>query len=69
MAVEAIKVDETLLVESDYTSAALKMAMAVEEWWKRSEENCQRLSTFSRVLAVHLGTCYASSAPWCLFCI
>ena len=57
---EAIKVDEALLVQSEYTSAALKTAMALEEWWKKSEESYQHLSTFSPVLTVRLGACFAS---------
>ena len=59
-AVEALKLEEMFQVESNYTSTALKTSLALEEWWKRSKSNYQRLSSFSLVLSVRLGACFAS---------
>ena len=45
-------------VESEYTSAALKTALALEEWWKESPANREKLFSFAHVLVVCLRACF-----------
>ena len=51
-AVEAVQKDEVFKVESEYTSAALKTSVALQEWWKQSEANHMKLSSFAHILIV-----------------
>ena len=50
--------DEMLQVESEYTSAAIKTALALETWWKQSTANFKRLSLFAHILIVRLNACF-----------
>lgn len=58
MAVEAVQKDEVFKVESEYTSAALKTSVALQEWWKQSEANHMKLSSFAHILIVRLRACF-----------
>ena len=58
-AVEKVKEDELFKVESEYTSAALKTAQALEDWWKKSPSNLELMQEFSRILYVRLNACFA----------
>lgn len=56
-AVEALLAEEMFEVESDYTSAALKTAVAVREW-ARQAANRDQLCSFAHVLIVRLNACF-----------
>lgn len=56
--VEAVRLDEMFEVESEYTSAALKTALALEEWWKESPANREKLFSFAHILVVRLRACF-----------
>ena len=43
----------------EYTSAALKTAQALEDWWKKSPSNLRVMQEFFRILYVHLNACFA----------
>ena len=58
-AVEKVKEEELFKVESGYTSAAVKTAQALEDWWKKSPSNLEVLKEFSRILYVRLNACFA----------
>ena len=53
-AVVAVRAEEMFEVETEYTSAALKTALALEEWWKGSQSNREILTSFAHVLRVRL---------------
>ena len=57
-AVEAVQKDEVFQVESDYTSAALKTSLALQEWQKQSSANYMKLSSFAHILIVRLRACF-----------
>ena len=58
-AVEKVKEEELFKVESEYTSAAVKTAQALEDWWKKSPSNLEVLKEFSHILYVRLDACFA----------
>ena len=57
-AVVAVRAEEMFEVETEYTSAALKTALALEEWWKGSHSNREILTSFAHVLRVRLDACF-----------
>ena len=59
LAVEKVKKEELFEVESEYTSAAVKTAQALEDWWKKSPSNVEVLNEFSHILYVRLNACFA----------
>ena len=54
----AVRAEEMFEVETEYTSAALKTALALEEWWKGSHSNREILTSFAHVLRVRLDACF-----------
>lgn len=50
--------DEIFEVRSEYMSAALKMTLSLEGWWKQSPANHQNLSSFAHILVVGLKVCF-----------
>ena len=53
---KAVVTEETFQVESEYTSAAVKTLLALQEWW--NEYANEQLSWFAHVLVVRLQTCF-----------
>ena len=58
-AVEKVKEEELFEVEPEYTSAAVKTAQALEDWWKKSPSNLEVLKEFFHILYVRLNACFA----------
>ena len=59
-AVEAVQTEEQFKVASDYTCAAKKTSLTLQEWWKQSTTNMEQLTWFAHVLIVRLKACFAS---------
>ena len=57
-AVQAVQKDEVFQVESEYTSAALKTSLSLQEWRKQSAANHMKLSSFAHILIVRLRACF-----------
>ena len=60
-AAETVIAEEIFEVESEYTSVALKTALAMQEWWKQSPSNLEQLTRFAHILFVRLNACFACS--------
>ena len=55
---DAIQVEEFFEIDSEYTSAALKMATALQVWQKECSDDHSKMSWFAHMLTVRLGACF-----------